>query len=80
MVLELPEWVRHRLLFELPAHERERLIRHADVLDMERGETVHERGEPFSTSIFHCLRCFRWSASRWRETPWNSAMSAGRES
>jgi CRP-like cAMP-binding protein len=46
MDVDFPEWFSHRLLLALPPQEREQLIAQSDILDLARGETVHEPGEP----------------------------------
>jgi CRP-like cAMP-binding protein len=45
MDVNLSEYVCHRLLFALPAEERERLLARSDKLHLARGQTVHEPGE-----------------------------------
>jgi CRP-like cAMP-binding protein len=52
MGINFPEWLRHRLLFALPAQEQARLIEGSDILNLTRGETVHEPGEPVDYVYF----------------------------
>ncbi|HJR77395.1 MAG TPA: Crp/Fnr family transcriptional regulator [Nitrospiraceae bacterium] len=52
MGVNLPEWLHNRLVFALPANERERLMARADILNLARGETVHEPGEPVGSIYF----------------------------
>jgi CRP-like cAMP-binding protein len=52
MDVNLPEWLHNRLVFALPANERERLMACSDILNLARGKTVHEPGEPVGYLFF----------------------------
>jgi len=47
-----PEHLCHRLLFALPTPERERLLAHSNILQLGRGQIVHEPGEPVRSIYF----------------------------
>ncbi len=45
MRVELPDVLRHRLLFALPGEDRDRLVEWSEMVHVYRGDTVHEPGQ-----------------------------------
>lgn len=45
MRVELPDVLRHRLLFALPREDRDRLVEWSEMVHLYRGDTVHEPGQ-----------------------------------
>lgn len=45
MRVELPHVLRHRLLFALPREDRNRLVESSEIVQVYRGDTVHEPGQ-----------------------------------
>ena len=45
MRVQLPDVLRHRLLFALPREDRDRLVEWSEMVHLYRGDTVHAPGQ-----------------------------------